>query len=162
MENTQNDRFFAYRPNDWNLFHIRIEENGRIIGSVNDQIVVDVIDLEMKEGLVGLCKFREPTARFRNFRFSQRLPKASFSPDSISKARKITKVLLFQEEISESAKNELIDLGKASPQLLNDYAVQLKNKSDKLKSLAKEIRERIVISELVESLTLKTRHLLIY
>ena len=62
----------AYKPNEWNRIRVRLEENGRMICSVNNEVVIDLIDHGLESGKVGLCKFREPTARFRFFRVSKR------------------------------------------------------------------------------------------
>ena len=66
--------------NEWNRIRVRLEENGRMICSVNNEVVIDMIDHGLKSGKVGLCKFREPTARFVFFRVSKRFPKSEITP----------------------------------------------------------------------------------
>ena len=67
----------AYRPGEWNRLRVRIDGEGRIICSVNDQMVIDIVDFTFKAGRIGLCKFRAPSAEFRKFRHSKRFPKSA-------------------------------------------------------------------------------------
>lgn len=142
----------AYLSEDWNLLHVKFEENGRIQCSVNKQLVIDVIDLEQNKGVTGLCKFREPTASFRNFRFAKRFPRSEISLKSVNKIRQITGDLSPDRKLDEAQKTKLIKLGASTPQILNDFANELRQKSIEIGRLSDEIRERLVISELVESL----------
>ena len=45
----------AYKPYEWNRIRVRLEENGRMICSVNDEVVIDLIDHGFDEGNVGLA-----------------------------------------------------------------------------------------------------------
>jgi serine protease Do len=143
----------AYLPEKWNLLHVRFEENGRILCSINKQLVIDVIDLEKEGGFIGLCKFREPSASFRNFRFAKRFSSSQVKPKSVLKLRKITRNLSPHRALGESDLQQILDIGKTAPQMLQDYSEELKQRSDDLQKLSKEIRERLVIAELVESLS---------
>ena len=83
----------AYKPEEWNLLQVRFQENGKILCSVNQELAIEVIDIERSEGFIGLCKFREPTASFRNFRFSKRFSNEKVNPQSIEKVRELTRNL---------------------------------------------------------------------
>ena len=48
---------------------------------------------------------------------------------------------------------KLMEIGPITPQLLRDYSDELRRKSNEMQKLAKEIRERMAISELVDSLS---------
>ena len=143
----------AYLPYQWNRLHVRIEENGRLICSVNDEVVIDQIDHALDQGQVGLCKFREPTADFRFFRVSKRFSSATINKDFSSKVRTLTKELNNYEKISPKRVSELLGMGSPTPQALRDYSKQLERKSRLLNKLAEEIREKLVIQELVDSLS---------
>ncbi|MBK8000610.1 MAG: trypsin-like peptidase domain-containing protein [Verrucomicrobia bacterium] len=56
-----------YQPGAWNSLRVRVEAE-RILCYVNDQLVTESTDDGLKEGRVGLAKFRETKAEFRNFR----------------------------------------------------------------------------------------------
>jgi hypothetical protein len=56
-----------YRPGDWNDLRVRVETN-KLICYVNDQLVIESEDAALKAGRVGLAKFRQTKAEFRDFR----------------------------------------------------------------------------------------------
>ena len=84
----------AYKFNKWNRLRVRLEENGRLICSVNDEVVIDLLDHGLDSGQVGLCKFREPTARFRFFRISKRFPQSKVTPAFSNQVRKLVLSLI--------------------------------------------------------------------
>ena len=114
-----------YRPYEWNLLQVRLQEDGRMVCSVNGEVVIDLKDLALVKGKVGLCKFREPTASFRNFRFAKRFPKSKVTPKIMTQVRKLTRDLVSREELSHRKKLEIMDLGDFAPQAIEDYALEL-------------------------------------
>ena len=147
----------AYLPGEWNRLRVRLEENGNMICSVNDEIVIDLIDHGLDSGSVGLCKFREPTARFRFFRVSKRFPKSEITPTFANKVRKMVRPLIHREFLEPSEVEKLVEMGKPTPQALRDHAMELEKKAKEIKRLAAEVRERLVIEELAKSLQIEER-----
>ena len=147
----------AYRLNEWNRLRVRLEENGRMICSVNDEVVIDLVDRGLESGQVGLCKFREPTARFRFFRVSKRFPKSKVTPAFTNQVRKLVRPLLHRDSLEPSEINELVNMGNPTPQALRDHAMDLEKKAKEIKRLAGEVRERLVIQELAKSLRIEER-----
>ena len=66
---------------------VRLEKEGRIICSVNGQVLIDLVDQSLKDGRIGLCKFRAPSAEFRKFRHSKRFAQSSIPPALVQKIR---------------------------------------------------------------------------
>ncbi|MCH2378822.1 MAG: trypsin-like peptidase domain-containing protein, partial [Pedosphaera sp.] len=66
-----------YKPGDWNTIKVR-HEKGLIHCFVNDQAIFKIEDNGLGEGHVGLAKFRNTKAEFRNFRIGKKL--ASLAP----------------------------------------------------------------------------------
>ena len=147
----------AYRLNEWNRLRVRLEENGRMICSVNDEVVIDLVDRGLESGQVGLCKFREPTARFRFFRVSKRFPKSKVTPAFTNQVRKLVRPLLHRDTLETSEIDELVNMGNPTPQALRDHAMDLEKKAKEIKRLAGEVRERLVIEELAKSLRIEER-----
>ena len=143
----------AYLPGKWNHIHVKFEDNGRIICSVNKEVVIDVLDFEKTSGLVGICKFREPTATFRNFRFAKRFPTEKVSSKLRDKVRKLTRDLSLHPHVKDKEVDQILEIGEIAPQILEDYSEELRQKSIKIEWLAQEVRERLVIAELVKSLS---------
>ena len=147
----------AYLPNQWNKIRVRLEENGRMICSVNGEVAIDIIDLEFDQGRVGLCKFREPTAQFRFFRVSKRFPRSEVTSTFSSRVKKLVRPLTHHQELDAKGIHDLVEMGKPTPQVLRDHALELENKAKKVKLLANEVRERLVIEELAISLAIEER-----
>ena len=147
----------AYKPNEWNRIRVRLEENGRMICSVNNEVVIDLIDHGLERGKVGLCKFREPTARFRFFRVSKRFPRSEVTPEFSNKIRKLVRPLIELESLGSAEIDQLVKMGKPTPQALRDHAMELERKAKEIKRLAGEVRERLVIEELAKSLRIEER-----
>ena len=147
----------AYKPNEWNRIRVRLEENGRMICSVNNEVVIDIIDHGLESGKVGLCKFREPTARFRFFRVSKRFPRSEVTPEFSNKIRKLVRPLIELESLGSTEIDQLVKMGKPTPQALRDHAMELERKAKEIKRLAGEVRERLVIEELAKSLQIEER-----
>ncbi len=148
----------VYRPYEWNLLQVQLQEDGRMVCSVNGEVVIDLKDLALVRGKVGLCKFREPIANFRNFRFAKRFPKSKVTPKIMSQVRKLTRDLVSREELSHRKKLEIMDLGDFAPQAIKDYALELEKQASSAKKLAEEIRERLIIRELADSLSHEDEH----
>ena len=142
----------AYKFNKWNRLRVRLEENGRLICSVNDEVVIDLLDHGLDSGQVGLCKFREPTARFRFFRVSKRFPQSKVTPAFSNQVRKLVRPLLHRDSLDPREVDELVNMGNPTPQALRDHAMDLEKKAKEIKRLANEVRERLVIEELAKSL----------
>ena len=147
----------VYRLNQWNRLRVRLEENGRMICSVNGEVVIDLVDRGLESGQVGLCKFREPTARFRFFRVSKRFPKSKVTPAFTNQVRKLVRPLLHRDFLEPSEVDELVNMGNPTPQALRDHAMDLEKKAKEIKRLAGEVRERLVVEELAQSLRIEER-----
>lgn len=55
-----------YRPGDWNTIRVRLEKD-LIRCFVNDELAIESNDAALRTGGVGLAKFRQTQAQFRNF-----------------------------------------------------------------------------------------------
>ena len=142
----------AYRPGEWNRLRVRLNGEGRIICSVNDQMVIDLVDFTFKEGRIGLCKFRAPGAEFRKFRHSKRFPKSAISPKLVRMIKELTASLEVSENLHSGDLKALVDQGPQVSQALLDHAAELELKASRIKKLSREVRERVIISELVATL----------
>ena len=55
-----------YHPGEWNHIKVRIEED-RLLCYVNGHVLVEAEGIEIPDGRIGLAKFRDTTAAFKNF-----------------------------------------------------------------------------------------------
>ena len=142
----------AYRPGEWNRLRVRLEKEGRIICSVNGQVLIDLVDQSLKDGKIGLCKFRAPSAEFRKFRHSKRFAQSSIPPALVQKIRRLSGSLNEDSTLRKKDFDDLVDQGPMASQALLDHAIGLERKAERVRKLSEEIRERIVIAELASSL----------
>lgn len=142
----------AYQPNQWNKIRVKLEEGGKIMCFVNEKLLIELIDNTLSTGKIGLCKFRSPSAEFRNFRFAKRFPSSRIPPRINKQIKAITKNLSSDERLSSGNYTKLLKLGSAVPQALLNHASDLQKKALKIKLLSKEIKERLAIDELAQSL----------
>ena len=81
-----------YIPNQWNKLKVKLEENGKITCFVNNQAVIELTDKTLTNGRIGLCKFRAPTAEFRNFKQGKRIESSLISSETRKVVRRISKI----------------------------------------------------------------------
>jgi len=62
-----------YRAGDWNTIKVRVEAD-RLLCYVNDQLAIESDDKELRAGKVGLAKFRDTKASFKNFQMAGSIP----------------------------------------------------------------------------------------
>lgn len=142
----------AYRPNQWNQLRVKLGEAGKITCYINGESVIEVTDQSLNKGQIGLCKFRLPTAEFRNFRYAKQFPSSLIPNKSKQQIRKIIKGLAKNESLSEENFTRLLELGLFVPNVLLDRAAELEKQAKIIKSISKEIKERHAIEELAKSL----------
>ena len=142
----------AYRPNQWNQLRVKLGEAGKIACYINGESVIEVTDQSLNKGQIGLCKFRLPTAEFRNFRYAKQFPSSLIPNKSKQQIRKIIKGLAKNESLSEENFTRLLELGLFVPNVLLDHAAELEKQAKIIKSISKDIKERHAIEELAKSL----------
>ena len=141
-----------YRPGQWNSLRVKLKEKGKIMCFLNDQLVIEITDSSLQNGKVGLCKFRSPTAEFRNFKQAKSFPTSLISPQARRKIKNITKNLTELEPLSEQDLEQLVTMGSSVPQALKDQALILEKKSSNLNQLAQKIKDILLVEELTQSL----------
>ena len=142
----------AYIPNQWNKLKVKLEENGKITCFVNNQAVIELTDKTLTNGRIGLCKFRAPTAEFRNFKQGKRIESSLISSETRKVVRRISKNIEKNDQLSKKELEDLIDHGSHASQALLDHAALLQKRVEKLKNLSKKVSDRIRIDDLVNSL----------
>ena len=142
-----------YLPGTWNRLQIRFDQGGQIRCSINEQLVIETVDFTLKKGWVGLCKFREPAAEFRNFRISPRLSSGAISPEIRERAYELSQTLVLEKSISPSEVQDLTNLDSSVHQALIDRAVEMEKASERLRQSAEKVRIARIIRELTHLLT---------
>jgi len=139
-----------YVPGDWNCLRIRVEKE-RIVGWVNETQVMDLSDAELRGGKVGLCKFRQTVAEFREFRVGKDLSARKLSVED----RKRLDGALTRHQIegeSESVLNELGRTSETSRQYIRETAASLERRVAALRTLEGAVHLTAVERELIMAL----------
>ncbi len=143
----------AYKPGEWNRIRVSLDKAGKLKCSVNNKVAIEVVDKGLTAGRVGLCKFRQPGAEFRRFRFDKTLPSNEISDALASKVRKISNQLAEDGKLPFKELEQLTAIGKSASIVLMEKAKALEAEASRMRKLASDVRERSTIKQLVTSLS---------
>jgi S1-C subfamily serine protease/regulator of sirC expression with transglutaminase-like and TPR domain len=127
-----------YKPGEWNTIRVRVEKDG-VKCFVNDQLAIESTDAEWVDGQVGLAKFRDTRAEFKNFRVGPNLAAAPVDPAAVLK---LIERDAGKPEIEKLAKD------RASTDVIRARAQELEKQAAKLKELAARVHQERVYTEL--------------
>jgi serine protease Do len=125
----------AYKQGEWNTLRVRVEKDG-VKCYVNEQLAIESKDADWVDGQVGLAKFRDTKAEFKNFHVGANLAKSS-------DASAIVKLL----ESKTPDIGELVKENNAA-EAIRAKAAELELQAAKLKDLAAKVHEQRVYDEL--------------
>ncbi len=138
----------AYRPNDWNQLKVRVEEK-RIVCFVNGQQVLESTDDGFKSGAVGIAKFRDTKAQFKQFQVGKELSQLQGpSTESIKQINELAAEVTAAKTGSNDLVGKLSTLDPFAPDVLRAEAKQLELRAQHLKDLAIAVYARRVQGEL--------------
>lgn len=138
-----------YRPGAWNELRVRVEKKS-IVGYVNGQEVLRVADVRQPAGSIGLCKFRDTKAEFKNFRFGETVDDLTPSKEKLAE---LTRQL---DAIGDRSTLLDIDLvGQTTDvaqrlAVLENQAREFEAKAETLRMLGQDIHTAAVCSDLSE------------
>ena len=142
----------AYRPGEWNRIRVSLGAKGKLTCSVNGTVVIEVMDVGLEGGQVGLVKFRQPAAEFRRFRLAGKLPDFTVDDKTRKEIQDLAKPLANQEKLEAPKVDRIVTFGRPAPNVLKDRAKALEEEAKRIRGLADQVRQRIVIEELVKVL----------
>lgn len=141
-----------YRRGDWNTLKVRVEKD-RIRCWVNDELVIESADQELREGRAGLAKFRNTAAEFKGFRLGRELP-ASAVPEAVSaRIEKSLESLPATGHAPTALVEQLTADAAASTAALRARAKALDEQAVRLRRLAETVHRRGVIADLARTLS---------
>ena len=140
-----------YRRGDWNTLRIRREAHS-IRCFVNDHLVIESEDDALPDGKVGLAKFRDTRASFRNFQVNTSIGGASTNL-SAQTAPLLKNALENVSSVSPEKLTSIPDAETGTAQkILSERAAQLEQQASELRQLATSLRIQTVQKELLQSL----------
>ena len=138
-----------YRRGEWNHLRVRVEAD-KILAYVNGHLVVESKDDVLKQGQVGLAKFRDTVAEFKDFQIGTNL--TSIATASASFPEDLRRRL--HESTGPLDETVLRELGNqdASGIVLNQRATELEQQARQFRRLAASLHRQTVQAELLKTL----------
>lgn len=147
-----------YRPGEWNTLKVRVEKE-KMRCFVNDELVFEVADADLTGGRVGLAKFRDTVAQFKQFRMAGSLAPVRI-PDAVSdRIAKAVEKLPAKGNLPAAVVGKLVPEGPAGPAVLRDKARELELQAAQLRRLAQAVHQRRVLDQLQQVLKNKEEQL---
>src|SRR5687767_3678308 len=136
-----------YRAGHWNDLRVRVETN-KLFCYVNDQLVIESGDAALTGGRVGLAKFRQTKAEFREFRIGTRLdPRPATAPQ-------LARLLSAAGDLQEDALRPLLKTNAANiSRALTEEASRLEQRATRMREMAKNAQYEATQHELVRVMT---------
>jgi serine protease Do len=146
LEQVESD---AYLPGEWNDLRVRVEKD-RILCFVNGEKVIESTDTALRDGRVGLCKFRHTHADYRKFRTGKDIAPGEVPTAVVASLKK----LIQSREIAGSG-DEILALALAkhpgpSQEILSEEAEALERQATALRSLARDVHAVSVLEDVLE------------
>jgi len=136
-----------YRAGDWNTIKVRVEAD-RILCYVNDQLAIESDDRELRTGKVGLAKFRDTKAAFKNFQVAKIIPPAAVAPLSAELLKQLDATAIPDARLLRALQTN----APASLAALNSRADALEKQVGQLRKLARDVHRRSVETMLLREL----------
>lgn len=145
------DKSPHYRPGEWNMIKVRVEKD-RILCYCNDQLVVESKDDVLTGGQVGLAKFRDTRAEFKNFQVGAKVKSVAAPADLAERVAKAVKELPGDRPPRPELAEKLRSDGASGMAVLREEARKLEQRAARLRQLALEVHHRAVLAELTKAL----------
>ena len=140
----------AYRPNDWNHLKVRVAD-GRIQCFINGELAIESTDDGLKSGSVGLAKFRDTKAEFKQFQLGHDLAHPQLmSPETTTRLQGLASTASVSGTRSADLIEKLASDDAGARDVLRREAKQLEQRAEQLRELAVAVHARRVQKELAE------------
>jgi regulator of sirC expression with transglutaminase-like and TPR domain len=135
-----------YRPGDWNTIKVRLEK-GKFRCFVNGEMLMEIADDTYASGMVGLAKFRDTAAEFKNFGVARSI--AGPSPEARARISKTIDGLAPGKPLPANVVDSLSG-ESASGAIILERAAALERQAEQLRLLAQSVQQKRVRDELVK------------
>jgi len=133
----------AYKQGAWNNLRVRVEED-KIQCYVNDQLVTEQQDSELRGGYVGLGKFRQTNAQFKSFRVGTSLEKQAVPEKLAQQLQAELNHYLEKPAQRDKTMEKLLAEPVAARSVLEDRAKALEEQAASLRKLEKAVHRQAV------------------
>ncbi len=141
----------AYQGGSWNTLKVRLEKD-RIVCHVNGQLVVELPDPDYFGDRVGLAKFRQTVAEFKQFQLGKTVGPAAATPELRATLEQALAKLPAGTPAGAKAAQPLLKHPAEAAALLRERARDLEEKAARLRRLVQELHEERCRAELTRLL----------
>lgn len=139
----------SYRPGEWNVLKVRVDAD-RVQCFVNDDLVTETTDRVLAAGSVGIAKFRNTEAEFRNFRVATSIPSQRPDADLLKTLGEIGDSLPLDSPPPQTAIEKLLPNASIAAAALEQEARKLEQRAARMRELAVEVHARKTQQEIGE------------
>ncbi len=136
-----------YHANAWNHLKVRVA-NERIFCYVNDQLVIESADSGLPAGRVGLAKFRDTVAQFKQFRVGEKIESGVPARETLAALQQQIDDLSKETDVLPSELASLAARSDEARRVLERRIDQLQRDAQRLEQMAADIHTRRVVGEL--------------
>ena len=136
LEEVESDH---YLPGQWNRLHVRVEED-TIQCFVNGELVITSRDQQLREGQIGLAKFRGTKPDFRAFEFGPKLARQELADSAAQWLEKLKNLSVNANAIGSVEREELGGASEIASQELIRRASMLEQQAKQIRRLADDVR----------------------
>lgn len=136
----------SYLPGTWNTLKVRVEKD-RLLCHVNGQLVVELADPDLYGNIVGLAKFRQTVAEFKQFQVGKTVGLVA-APELRATLEKALAKLPSDKPPVAKEFGELLKHPVAGAALLRDRARDLEEQAARLRRLAVTLHHERCLAEL--------------
>ena len=136
----------SLKKEGWNALKVRIESE-RILCYLNGKLIFDVSDQTYKSGKVGLCKFRQTEAEFKEFRVAPKLAETGHSDELPGRVARTVEGLKLDDVSASEAFRTLATEETGVVDLLEEQAKQFEKRAARVRRIASDIHANKTLSE---------------
>ncbi|HEV2948285.1 MAG TPA: tetratricopeptide repeat protein, partial [Gemmataceae bacterium] len=153
-----------YRLGEWNTLKVRIEKPAGVEGRagavmppvlrcyVNGELVFEAAEFDPAGAKVGLAKFRDTVAEFKNFQVAKEIVSPRPPDDLVKRITQSVGNLSSQDPFKPELIKALLGEGDIGIRVLRDRAKLMEQQAGQLRQLAQAVHCERVQAELVKSL----------
>ncbi|HZL88420.1 MAG TPA: tetratricopeptide repeat protein [Pirellulaceae bacterium] len=136
-----------YRPGEWNFLKVRVEKD-KLQCFVNDELAIESTDRALGSGKVGLAKFRQTQAQFKQFQLAASIPPRSLPDEKAQQIAAAVEKLPSIEHLTDQSLAPLAEASSAGVDALRKRSQELRRRAEELERMAAEVQARAAVAEL--------------
>jgi regulator of sirC expression with transglutaminase-like and TPR domain len=141
----------SYRPGEWNRLKVRVEPE-RILCFVNDELVLEEEAGEFSGAKVGLAKFRDTKAEFKEFQVGRRIGLEAIPEDLAASIAAEIDALTAGARAPADLVDRLKPHARETQTVLLERARKLDEQAGRLRQLARAVHHKSVEEDLLRAL----------